>query len=624
MSSALAQTPFPNDAHAAVRQSLDALAANDVALALAAAETALRSHPEFPPACHAVGLAALRLGRLANAIQLFERAHAADPATFEHAEALAIGYAAAGRLVDSLYYGKLATALTPSAEFSDLLPPWVGTFADHFRLIQDDPLVSRGNALLAAGQADAARELFRQEIELDRHSAAGWRGLAAASLAAGRPADAVVASQALCEVEPERAVNLAALGCALSAAGRHAEAHASYREAKALGSEPDIDASAIAALVADPATPRATLAAELGTVAAHRPPCPRRPTAPTSPVGRPLRVGFLSARFRAGAGLDLFLPIIESRDRAAWHVFLYDCGAGDDALGRRLRNAAASVTELAEVDDDTAALLIGNDAIDVLIDLDLHEPGWRWGIVAQRPAAAMLGWLGLEETGSALGYDAMLGDRWTHGDGTDVVAMPDGVFCVPGDAIVAGDAARPQAERAIFATLATPAQVTADAVGVWGKILAAVPNASLHLDPLRLYGVAEQIREQLATQGLGAQVLLEPEPVADVVLDPPGAAVCPELVLAALRSGAPVVTLPGDIPARRRVASMLRALGLDDLVAADREDYVRRAVRLAEPQARAAAVAEIAARPSGERLTPAARAAALHDALRRFLAGRPG
>jgi predicted O-linked N-acetylglucosamine transferase (SPINDLY family) len=635
MQSVLDRSQDAASARAAVRRSLDALAgaalpgkalaAPAITAALAGAEAALQARPGFAPACHALGLAALRLGRVAPAIEMFERAHHDDPATREHAEALAITYAAVGRLVDSLYYGKLATALTPSSDFTDLLPAWMGNFADHFRVIQATPLVSRGRTLLAAGQAPGACLLFQQQVELDHRSAPGWRGLAEASLAAGRPGDAVVAYRALCAVEPGLPANRAALGHALGAAGCHDEALDTAREAcRAAPDDPAVRATRLAVAVAHPLLTRAAIADEIIACAPSRPALPR--AAAAFDGGRPLRVGFLSARFRAGAGLDLVLPVIEERDRADWQAFLYVNGGREDIETRRLRHAASAVTEIGGVDDETAELLIGNDALDVLVDLDLHRPDWRGGLVATHPARLVVGWLGLAETAAAIGYDAMLGDRWTQGAaGPRTLVVPGGVCCLPDEGLP--PAPRPAREEGgpVFTTLASPACVTSGAVALWAELLAGLPGAKLVLDPARL-GPAAALRARLAEFGVLHQVVLgEGEGSArawgDVALDLPGAATPPERALDALAAGVPVVTVPGAIPERRQVAGLLGGLGLDAWIAADERDYVAIASRLASPAAGPAAGRDIAARLADRAaLTPAARAASWGAALRLFLA----
>ena len=60
--------------------------------------------------------------------------------------------------------------------------------------------------------------------------------------------------------------------------------------------------------------------------------------------------------------------------------------------------------------------------------------------------------------------------------------------------------------------------------------------------------------------------------------------------LDALASGLPVITLPGNLMRGRQSMGMLRILGVPELVAADADDYVRRAVELARDGERRTAV----------------------------------
>jgi predicted O-linked N-acetylglucosamine transferase (SPINDLY family) len=51
--------------------------------------------------------------------------------------------------------------------------------------------------------------------------------------------------------------------------------------------------------------------------------------------------------------------------------------------------------------------------------------------------------------------------------------------------------------------------------------------------------------------------------------------------LDALACGLPIVTLPGALMRGRQTAGMLEVIGVADLIAADRDDYLRIACRLA-------------------------------------------
>ena len=56
--------------------------------------------------------------------------------------------------------------------------------------------------------------------------------------------------------------------------------------------------------------------------------------------------------------------------------------------------------------------------------------------------------------------------------------------------------------------------------------------------------------------------------------------------LDAIAAGAPLVTLPGRFMRGRQSLAMLRALGLEELVATSEDDYVRRAIAVATDRER--------------------------------------
>ena len=69
--------------------------------------------------------------------------------------------------------------------------------------------------------------------------------------------------------------------------------------------------------------------------------------------------------------------------------------------------------------------------------------------------------------------------------------------------------------------------------------------------------------------------------------------------LDALAAGTPVVALPGRFMRGRQTAAMLRALGLEELVADSAADYARIAVEAARDRARNAALREAVVRERG-------------------------
>ena len=134
-------------------------------------------------------------------------------------------------------------------------------------------------------------------------------------------------------------------------------------------------------------------------------------------------------------------------------------------------------------------------------------------------------------------------------------------------------------------------KVTDEALSVWGEILQAVPDSRLLLqDTLPLPERAETIRQRAAAAGLpmervkirmGQRDFLRDYAQLDLVLDTfpyPGG----YMTALALYLGVPVVTLPGDRYGSRLGASLLRAAGRREWIASSAEEYLRKAVGLAD------------------------------------------
>ena len=93
--------------------------------------------------------------------------------------------------------------------------------------------VSRGNRLLAAGQAEEALGMFRAANAV-RPTKEAWRGIAQAHLDLRQYADAAKAAGRTCELAPEDALVWHIRALALSGLGRRSEALESFRKATTL------------------------------------------------------------------------------------------------------------------------------------------------------------------------------------------------------------------------------------------------------------------------------------------------------------------------------------------------------------------------------------------------------
>jgi len=611
---------------------LAAIEEDDFAGAIEAVEPVLQETPGHAVCLHLLGLIAVRMDEPGRAIEFFRAAHKCDPDCREHCDALAVMYAKVGNLQESLYHGKLATALKRNEAYPGLLPEWMGSFESSFMDIEEMPLITAGEALMQAGRHLDAAHYFRNAAELDAKNAAAWRGLANALRLANRPLEADVAFQALVSLCPDHAEDLSAMALNLTCMGAFDEAREMHARAVKLEEmRSDLYSAMLHDRRYDPAFDAAAVgAAEAAWGAVFSgdplPPVER----PQESRPRKLRLGLVSSRFRAGTGLELFWSMLSHCATSSVSVHCYNNNPFNDVVTRRLQGYVDGWVDIREVDDETVATIIRNDGIDVLLDMDGHGENGRPQIFALRPAVSALRCWGLPDVAAAQGFDGVLGDGATYGETAEPVVRVEGGMLplptLPGPPLEA----KRTGEGFCFGTLAARAQLTHDVVEVWVQVLTRT-DATLLLHPGWIGGteVATQIKRAFEARDCGERVQLydltrdDDADAArylgdvDTMLEP-----FPMPSLArlwdALRHGLPIVCLNTDFPESRIVPGLLNQMGLGELVADDTGGYVVAAVALAEEPSRLEAHRNRIARGlTGEitHLQPKVRLDALADAL---------
>jgi predicted O-linked N-acetylglucosamine transferase (SPINDLY family) len=375
------------------------------------------------------------------------------------------------------------------------------------------------------------------------------------------------------------------------------------------------------ALLAVDSTPAEQLAAAR-TWSADRYPLARGACRHGTPHDRGrLRVAYMSGEYRAHATSFLIAGLFETHDRARFEVIGVSSGASDDSdMRRRIEGAFDGFLDVSTLSDDEAARILREKEIDILVDLNGYFGTVRAGIPARRPAPVQVNYLGFPGTSGTPYMDYILADRWVIPDNQQrfysekVVYLPD---CYQ-----ANDARRaiaPQAPGRADAGLAESAfvfccfnnthKITPGWFGVWMEILRGVEGSVLWLLEAN-ETVAQNLRREAGQRGVAAErIVFAPRKplsehlarhrLADLFLDtlPHNAHTTAS---DALWAGLPVLTCAGAAFAGRVAASLLDAVGLGDMIARSRDDYIAAAVRLAKaPEA----LRDIRERLAAQRLT---------------------
>ncbi|MBM3570685.1 MAG: tetratricopeptide repeat protein, partial [Alphaproteobacteria bacterium] len=469
------------------------------------------------------------------------------------------------------------------------------------RLRPDWPAVrgTLGNALAALGriaearsclEAAAAQAADDPDILSNLGTVLQEQGAIEAALARYRRALAL---------DPEHADAHYNFATALAAIGRPTEAEASFERALALDPDNTVAHSAlIFVLDADPASTPARRSAERRAWAerfAQPLAAAIAPHANARDPERRLRIGYVAASFHRHSAAFLYGPVIRNHDKERFETVCYSASQFEDRITAELRAAAGQWREAYRLDDAELAAQIRADGIDILVDLSGHDAGNRLLTFARKPAPVQISaWGYVSGTGLAA-MDYLLIDRWfipaaARADYAERLIDLPSAFCYQPPPDAPEVAARPSDGPPVLGSLNRLAKVSDQALELWSRVLARLPEARLFLKDKTLGEAADRdaLAERLRTFGIDpARAILrggssQRDHLAaygeiDFALDPvpQGGGVT---TLEGLWMGVPVVTQAVENLTGRASTAILSALGLTDWIADSAEAYVELAV----------------------------------------------
>lgn len=473
-----------------------------------------------------------------------------------------------------------------------------------------DALLDLGGLLMLLGRPEVARQCFMRLLRLRPQHSLALFNLGQVLEDLGQSEPALAAYQAALAAEPDATrvlYHLAFLRLSLCDWQGYDErtAHLALRLAQH-ARQPD--AAALAPLrlfsFAMPLAVHRALARQWADSIAqtHRPESVLTTVAADQP--QRIRIGYLSADFRAHAMGGLVHGLFAHHDRTRFEVFAYSLvEAADEFTASVQRGVEHFVQFTPAVDALAIAQRIQADCIDVLIDLMGYTHLSRPGVLALRPAPLQLHYLGYPGTLEAdfidgvIADEALIPEHLAHAYRGAVYRLP----C----AFVASAAptgwpvhAKPTPTRSslalpeqgvVYVSFARPHKLDPHTFALWMDVLKAVPGSVLWL----IQGapsVRARLLEAAAKSGVSPQRVVFTSAVpldefaglcvlADLMLDTThyGAGAT---AVTALSAGLPLLTCPGDTFASRMGASLCVATGLQELVASSPDAYRDQAIAL--------------------------------------------
>jgi predicted O-linked N-acetylglucosamine transferase (SPINDLY family) len=314
-----------------------------------------------------------------------------------------------------------------------------------------------------------------------------------------------------------------------------------------------------------------------------------------------VRIAYLSSDFKHHAVATLAVGLFEHHDHSRFETYAIAWTGDDSPLRRRIEAAFDHFIDVDGMPDEAVSQLIRDRQIDIAIDLNGHTANARPGILVGRPAPIQVNYLGYPGTMGVDWIDYLIADRCVIPPeaarfySEKLVYLPntyqanDNKRSAVGVAPSRRDVGLPD-EGFVFACFNALNKLTPDMFAIWMRLLQQVPGSVLWL--LEPGKPAEaNLRKEAVAAGLDSQrlVLAPKRPIAEHM----NRLQCADLFLDtlpynahttasdALWAGVPVVTCPGQAFQARVAASLLRAIGLPELVATSLADYEAIALRIA-------------------------------------------
>lgn len=325
-----------------------------------------------------------------------------------------------------------------------------------------------------------------------------------------------------------------------------------------------------------------------------------------------IRVGYVSADFHEHPVAVLTAGLFEHHDKSRFETIAISIGPDtQDSMSGRLRAAFDRFCDAQAMSDADVAGLMRDLEIDIAVDLNGFTEGSRQNIFSFRPSPVQVNYLGYAGTLGANFWDYIIADRFVIPEkqrdcyAEKVVYLPETFMAtdcrrrVSPIAPLRAEAGLPE-KAVVFCNFGNSFKITPDLFDVWMRLLKQVEGSVLWLSASNPWSM-QNLRAEAVNRGVAAERLvfaarvdrnedhLARHRLADLFLD-----TLPYNAHAstsdALWADLPVLTCAGGNFASRVAGSLLKAVGLEELITDSLNDYEALALTLARDPTRLAAI----------------------------------
>lgn len=323
---------------------------------------------------------------------------------------------------------------------------------------------------------------------------------------------------------------------------------------------------------------------------------------------RKIRVGYACPFFISGTIYNQLFPIIRAHDRSKFEIYFYWTSEGSPVLDRaedveKVKAHADVFRDVGYLSDRDYVRQVRADRIDILVELAGFSPGHRFSAMATRCAPVQISYLNHTGTSGIRNVDYVIADDIALRKDEDsffteeIYRLPGSFFCFNFEEEDSGEEPCPPPHvtnnYVTFGCFGHGAKFNPQLIKWWCEIMHRVPdskmlirNNELSYEDNRKFLLRQFIDNGInhdrlfIMKGANRKVIIENHKLLDISLDT--WPYCGGNVLAeALWYGVPVISYYDKRFSSTYGSSLLHASGCSELVAHSSDEYIEKAVALA-------------------------------------------
>ena len=327
-----------------------------------------------------------------------------------------------------------------------------------------------------------------------------------------------------------------------------------------------------------------------------------------------IRLGYFSADFKEHPVAHLIAKVLEKHDRDQFEVFGYSLhGNKQSELRQRIINSFDCFADAQQMSERELALKARHDDIDIAIDLTGYMQNARSLVFANRAAPIQINYLGFPGSMGAEFIDYIIADRNLIPNDFQKFYSEKPIYLphhyqAQNDELDIADKTPTRYSLGlpekgfVFCAINNTYKITPREFDIWMRLLQNVNGSVLWLLESNKWA-KENLLKEAAARGVGPKRLVFAKKVphseylaqfrrADLYLDTfnynAGATASN-----ALWAGLPVLTKQGKSYAARMASSLLRSIGLSELITTNETEYENLAMKLAQDPERLSALKQM-------------------------------